>query len=132
MANHAALPTHAIGGRGSADAVDPRARQQVWAFRIPADHGAAEARRMASGQGSCAAHLAAGRLEGPRQTETARTVVAQRWKLHPSAADTSQPRVELRFRGRHYARRTQPAIAGDDRRVHARMLSDPRGAASEQ
>ncbi len=59
MANHAALPTDAVGGRGSADAVDPRARQQVWAFRILADHGAAQTGRMASGQGSCAAHLAA-------------------------------------------------------------------------
>src|ERR1700722_8906692 len=99
MANHAALPAHAMRRRGSADAVDPRAGQQVRALRLSPDHSAAEAGGMASGQRSSAAHLAAGRFEGSRQTETTRATMAQRWKLRPIATHPSQPCVELRFRG---------------------------------
>src|SRR5664279_872050 len=69
MADGTTLPAHAVGRRGSADAVDPSAREQVRPLWISQDHRPAEVGRVASGQGSSAAHLAAGRVEGSRPSE---------------------------------------------------------------
>src|SRR5438132_9861704 len=90
---------HAVGRRGSADAVDPRAGEQVRPLWISQDHRPAEVGRVASGQGSSAAHLAAGRVEGSRSSEAARAIVVERWQLYPAASAASEPCLELRFRG---------------------------------
>src|SRR5213079_772938 len=82
MADGTTLPAHAVGRRGSADAVDPRAREQVRPLWISQDHRPAEVGRVASGQGSSAAHLAAGRVEGSRSSEAARAIVVERWQLY--------------------------------------------------
>src|SRR3954465_371491 len=72
MADGTTLPAHAVGRRGPADAGDPRAREQVRPLWISQDHRPAEVGRVASGQGSSAEHLAAGRVEGSRSSEAAR------------------------------------------------------------
>src|SRR5436190_310718 len=99
MADGTTLPAHAVGRRGSADAVDPRASQQVRTLRLSTDHSVAETGGVASRQGSSAAHLAARRLEGSRPPEATRAIVVERWQLHPAASAASEPCMELRFRG---------------------------------
>ena len=65
-----------------------------------ADHSAAQASRLAGGQGSLGAYLASRGAEGSIEAEAARHAVAQRWVMSTAQTDTSQPRVELRLRQR--------------------------------
>ncbi len=39
--------------------------------------------------------MASGRPESAEEAAQATTVVAQRWFVHPSSSDVSQPRLEL-------------------------------------
>ena len=68
--------------------------------------------RLAGGQGSGAAHLAAGGAESAAETAATRAVVAERWFVRAAAAGAGQSRVELRLRERDDARREDAAAAG--------------------
>ena len=79
------------------------AGQPVWTLRLSPDHGAAEARRLAGGQGPGRAHLASRRAEGSAEAEAARAAVAQRWIVRAAAAGAAPTMCGVRLREREDA-----------------------------
>jgi hypothetical protein len=57
-----------------------------WTLRLPSNHGAAEAGRLADWQGPGRAYLATRGAEGSAETEAARAVVVQRWIVREAAS----------------------------------------------
>src|ERR1700733_8891914 len=68
--------------RGRADARHHRPGKRIRAIRLPADHGAVARSRLACGQGSSAADLAARGAESAAKTKAPGKVMAERRILH--------------------------------------------------
>ena len=83
------------GRRRCTHAGDRSACQPVRPLWVSPDHGAAQASRLAGGQGSRGAHLASRGAEGSTEAEATRTAVAQRWLLRAAKTGAAEPCVEL-------------------------------------
>ena len=99
------------GGRGCSDPSDHCPGSEVRAIWLPEDRGTAAGCRLASGQGSGAADLAAGGAESAAKTKAAKTAVAERRFLCTTEAGATEPRLELRLHGCQNARGENAAAA---------------------
>ena len=95
------------------------------AAMVSPDHGAAQAGRLAGGQGPRRAYLASRGAEGSTEAEAARPLVAQRRFVRAAQARARKPCMELRFCERTNTRWPKCTHPQPDRRAHARV---PAGA----
>src|ERR1039457_2726193 len=128
MARDTKLSAAAAHGRRRADAGDPDPGHEVWAIRLPAQHGAVAECGEAGGEGSSAADLATRRAEGTAETAATRAAVARGRVVHPVGTGAGESCVELRFCEGDDARWASPAHPGGDRRVHAGVFGIAGGA----
>jgi hypothetical protein len=87
--------TDATRGRGCTHPGHHRVRQPVRTLRLSPHHGAAEAGRLAGGQGPGGAHLASRRAESTAEAEAAQTAVVERRIVCAAEAGAQQPCMEL-------------------------------------
>src|SRR5215207_7410083 len=112
--------------RGAAQRRHRRACSAVRTLRLPQDRRAAAPSRLAHQRQAGRADLATRGAEGPQEATQTRTALADERIVHPAAARASQPRLVLRLRRGPDARQTEVPDAQRHRRVHARVLGDPR------
>jgi hypothetical protein len=87
MAGNAALFANVANGGRGVNRSDHRVGQQVWALRLPSDHGAVAGPSLGCRQGPRAAHLADRRVESAAETKGARQVVAKRRVVRAAAGE---------------------------------------------